>query len=390
MNRAVALKASFGVTTDPEQLLREARALAQLRHPSVVAVYDVAVLGRSCFVVSELLPGPSLALWLDERKPAALEAVQIAAAIADALAHAHSRGIVHRDVEAEIEYRVFAEGLRPVLVDFGLALSDLDVATERRVVALGRRRSCRRSKPAAATGPDGVPPTARPRRDTLRDALRAGARFADARIGRHSAASSRRRTPAIASNSPDLPPELERVCPERRWRRLPADRYTTAADFAEALRHTMGLLPPLSLPSPQASTSAFASPLVVPAPPPPMTPAIAPVRPVPPASLSTSTPRSARSERRQITLLQCAFESQSGEDDPMEKVAEFQALCAAEVAAHGGLPLQASGTAFLACFGYPIAREDAPRQAVRAALAITQRSNPPPAVAGCRNRRPRW
>jgi len=62
-----------------------------------------------------------------------VEAVQIAAAVADALAHAHSRSVVHRDVKPSNV--VFAEDRRPVLVDFGLALTDMDVAAERGIVS---------------------------------------------------------------------------------------------------------------------------------------------------------------------------------------------------------------------------------------------------------------
>jgi predicted ATPase len=65
----------------------------------------------------------------------------------------------------------------------------------------------------------------------------------------------------------------------------------------------------------------------------------------------------------------------------MEKVAAFQAACAEVVGAHGGLVLQSTGTTFLACFGYPVAREDAPRQAVRAAQAIATRAGPEQVVA---------
>src|SRR5262249_46242354 len=99
LNRHVAMKVSRARSTDPDQPLREARSLAQLRHAGIVAVYDVAVTPGHCFVVSELLVGPNLAEWLDGRRPAPAEAVQIVAAVADALAHAHARSIVHRDVK---------------------------------------------------------------------------------------------------------------------------------------------------------------------------------------------------------------------------------------------------------------------------------------------------
>jgi predicted ATPase len=149
--------------------------------------------------------------------------------------------------------------------------------------------------------------------------------------------------------------------------KLPGDRYTTAADFADALRRSVGLLPALP-PPPAAALSVVLAP----------DPSVGPA---PAAAPSTTAPRGPRTERRQITLLQCACEASSGEDDPMEQVAAFQAVCAEVVAAHGGVPLQASGTAVLACFGYPVAREDAPRQAVRAALEICRRGGAVSAVA---------
>ena len=133
LSRDVAIKASQPRSADPDQLLREARSLAQLRHPGIVTVHDVAVTPTCCLVVSELLRGPSLARWVEGRRPEPAEAVRIVAAVADALAHAHERSIVHRDVKPSNV--VFAEDDRPALVDFGLALSDLDAASERGVVS---------------------------------------------------------------------------------------------------------------------------------------------------------------------------------------------------------------------------------------------------------------
>ena len=133
LSRDVAIKASRPRSADPDQLLREARSLAQLRHPGIVTVHDVAVTPTCCLVVSELLRGPSLAQWLEDRRPEPAQAVRIVAAVADALAHAHERSIVHRDVKPS--NIAFADDDRPVLVDFGLALSDLDAAAELGVVS---------------------------------------------------------------------------------------------------------------------------------------------------------------------------------------------------------------------------------------------------------------
>lgn len=350
LNRAVAIKACLGKTAEPDQLLREARSLAQLRHPNIVAVYDVAVVGRCCFVVSELLPGPSLAKWLDDQRPTPLDAVQIVAAIGDALAHSHTRSIVHRDVKPS--NIVFAEGQRPVLVDFGLALTDLDSATERGLVS----GTPGFMSPEQAGGRGHRP-------DGRTDVYGLAATLYAMLCGR--APFRGRSTPDILRQvredepqpprqiRPEIPPELERVC-LKGLAKLPGDRFTTASDFADALLRSVVPLPPL----PTVATSpqpAPTSPSVVPRP-----------------NLATpNKPRTPRTERRPVTLLQCACETGGNEDDPLEQVAAFQAACATTVHAHGGLPLFTSGTTFLACFGYPVAREDSPRQAVRAALAIS-------------------
>jgi hypothetical protein len=343
LSRRVAIKATRTRSSDPDKLLREARALAQLRHPGIVAVFDVAVAGGHCFVVSELLPGPSLDNWAKTRVPSPAEAARVAAEVADALAHAHARSIIHRDLKpANV---MFADDHRPVLVDFGLALCDQDASTERGVVS-------------------GTPAYMSPEQAAGR------AHRADGRLDVYGLAATLYtllcgRAPFRAQNTiellrqvqeddpppprqlrPDIPAALEAAC-LKGLAKLPGDRFTTAADFAEALRRAVGLLPPLSSPTG------------------------APLPATMPAAPAQATTRDPRTERRQVTLVQFGFEPTTGEDDdPTEHVAAFQAACAARVAEHGGLTLQAAGTGFLACFGYPTAHEHAPRQAVRAALAI--------------------
>ena len=74
------------------------------------------------YIVSDYLDGPDLGQWLKDNRPAWPEAARIVAAVADALAHAHARLIVHRDVKpANI---ILTADRAPVLVDFGLALDE--------------------------------------------------------------------------------------------------------------------------------------------------------------------------------------------------------------------------------------------------------------------------
>src|SRR5579885_3394020 len=83
-----------------EKYLEEARALARLDHPGIVPIYDV---GRTpdglCFFVSKYREGGSLAGRLRQGRVGLAEAAALVADVAEALQHAHKRGLVHRDVK---------------------------------------------------------------------------------------------------------------------------------------------------------------------------------------------------------------------------------------------------------------------------------------------------
>lgn len=117
---------------------REVRALATLSHPNVVAIYDAAVHRGTAYLVMELVRGDSLRqLLLRERRLTIEHAVRLARQIAEALAAAHTRGVVHRDLKPE-NVAVMKSGHVKVL-DFGLAqLSALGTdQTEHRATLTG-------------------------------------------------------------------------------------------------------------------------------------------------------------------------------------------------------------------------------------------------------------
>jgi len=125
LERPVAVKVLHRhLLADPTtraRLIQEARAAASLSHPGIVAVYDVAIDEEaSAAVILELVEGESLADRL--KREGALPpraAVRIAAEVAEALAHAHERGVVHRDVKAaNVLLGVDGEAR---LADFGIA-----------------------------------------------------------------------------------------------------------------------------------------------------------------------------------------------------------------------------------------------------------------------------
>src|SRR5262249_32533691 len=126
LGRPVAVKVfrggQSGALAKGETLLPEARRVAPLRHPRLLAGYEVGVPEGQVYVVSDFLEGPSLDAWLEANHPNWPEAVRLAAAVADALSHAHARSIVHRDIKPA-NILLTGDGT-PVLVDFGLALDE--------------------------------------------------------------------------------------------------------------------------------------------------------------------------------------------------------------------------------------------------------------------------
>ncbi|MER5427318.1 serine/threonine-protein kinase [Streptosporangium roseum] len=109
-----------------ERTLREARAAARLGHPSIVAVHDVIAQDGRPWIVMDLVRGRSLAQVIRQDGPLPAERVAaIGLAVLDALALAHSRGIMHRDVKPANIMLAHDGGV--LLTDFGIATLEGDV-----------------------------------------------------------------------------------------------------------------------------------------------------------------------------------------------------------------------------------------------------------------------
>jgi len=138
LERDVALKvmtaSASGDADRRARFEREARAVAALNHPNIVAVYDVGEQDGALFIVSELIAGESLRTRIDRGMIGARELLGMASQIADGMSAAHQAGIVHRDLKPE-NIMLTPEG-RVKILDFGLARQTLVAAAPDRTVTL--------------------------------------------------------------------------------------------------------------------------------------------------------------------------------------------------------------------------------------------------------------
>jgi len=123
LGRDVALKVlPREVADDPERrarLLQEARAAASLNHPNICTIHEVGEAEGRAYIAMEVVEGQPLSRRLEEGPLLSEEVVRCALQLTDALAHAHDRGVVHRDLKSA-NVMVTPEG-RVKVLDFGLA-----------------------------------------------------------------------------------------------------------------------------------------------------------------------------------------------------------------------------------------------------------------------------
>jgi serine/threonine-protein kinase len=121
LKRTVALKVVGRVAQDQLGLLREARFAAALNHPSICTVYEIGEIEGEPFIVMEHVRGVPLWAAIQQNGSLPLErALSYVMQVADAVAHAHDRGIVHGDLKSS--NIMVADDGRIKVLDFGLAV----------------------------------------------------------------------------------------------------------------------------------------------------------------------------------------------------------------------------------------------------------------------------
>ncbi|HQF56323.1 MAG TPA: serine/threonine-protein kinase [Fibrobacteria bacterium] len=117
------------LTENMNRFQREARAIASLNHPSIVTIYEMDEWDGCSYIAMELLEGPALDKLLLEHKLPWKAVRAWGLQLLEALAYAHSKGVVHRDIKPANVMAV-DQGRRVKLTDFGLALHNDSTLTQ--------------------------------------------------------------------------------------------------------------------------------------------------------------------------------------------------------------------------------------------------------------------
>ncbi|HEV8498079.1 MAG TPA: protein kinase [Gemmatimonadaceae bacterium] len=236
-DRRVALKVlkpELGAVLGPERFLAEIRVTANLQHPNLLPLFDSGEADGLLFYVMPFVDGETLRAWLEREKQLPVdEAVRLAVSVAGALDYAHRQGVIHRDLKPE---NILLREGQALVADFGIALA-VSNAGGNRITQTGLSLGTPQyMSPEQATGDRQI--------DGRTDVYSLAAVLYEMLSGdpphlggTAQAVISRvltERPRSIRASRPSVPANVD-ASVLRALEKLPADRFATAHEFADAL-----------------------------------------------------------------------------------------------------------------------------------------------------------
>jgi serine/threonine protein kinase/WD40 repeat protein len=263
LGRDVAIKvlpASF--TSDADRLRRfeqEARAVAALSHPNILAVHDIGTQDGNPYIVTELLDGRTLRDQLNDGALPVRKALDYATQISAGLAAAHGRGIVHRDLKPE---NVFCtKDGRVKILDFGLAKQSPSPAAPSGATMSGATIPDAQTEPGLVMGTVGYMSPEQVRgatADQRSDLFSLGAILYEMLSGKRAfkrdtnaetmTAILKEEPPELTGTNPAIAPGLERIV-HRCLEKEPSQRFQSASDLGFAIEALSGTTKSVAIPA---------------------------------------------------------------------------------------------------------------------------------------------
>jgi eukaryotic-like serine/threonine-protein kinase len=222
----------------PERFLREIDVAAHLHHPHILPLFDSGQLGAGAFYyVMPYVAGESLRARIDREKQLPVDdAIRLAREVADALAAAHSQGVVHRDIKPE---NILLEGGHAVVADFGIARAVSAAGGDRltesgMVIGTPHYMSPEQATASEVDGRSDIYSLGCVVYEMLAGMPPFTGSTAQAVMARHSVDA----VPSLRTVRSAVPEPVERVV-LRALAKVPADRYATAREFDEALAYAV-------------------------------------------------------------------------------------------------------------------------------------------------------
>ena len=233
------LKPDLGAILGLERFLSEIRVTANLQHPNLLPLFDSGEANGLLFYVMPYVEGETLRNRLDREKQLPVdEAIRMSVAIANALEYAHAHNVIHRDLKPE---NILLQSGQPVIADFGIALAVSKAGGNRMTqtgLSLGTPAYM---SPEQATGDRVI--------DCRSDIYSLGAMTYEMLTGEppHTGNTSQAVIARMLTEKPRpirttraMVPEYAEAAVMRALEKLPADRFSSAKEYADALQGRAG------------------------------------------------------------------------------------------------------------------------------------------------------